>query len=425
MRPLGPPERPVSHARHGLRAAPPLTAARAPAAAGRIEPVLTRAPAAPPAFDEPSIGPQAQAFAAPPDDTDDWDAVAASFIPARRLAAGAPIPPAAPAPAPEAEPPASAAEGWLFRRIRPDARAAARARLLRTPPAVRRADPRDPAPSRLAYRMERLWLTPLFRVFLRMGLPVLAVLAVALVWLGDEGRRDALARKFADLRLQFESRPEFMVRLMSIDGASQPVADAVRAMLPVTLPASSFRIDLEAFRAAIEQVDAVDSAEVKVRSGGVLAVTVTERKPAVLWRTASSLEMLDATGHRVATLLDRAARPDLPVIAGEGAEGAVPEALAILAAAGPILPRVRGLVRQGDRRWDLVLDRDQRVLLPALDPVTAVERLIAIDAAEELFERDISAVDLRNGDRPTVRLTGHAVAEMQKLTESVTKVSGQ
>ncbi len=293
------------------------------------------------------------------------------------------------------------------------------------PRAATRSESRDPAPSRLSYRIERLWLTPLFRVVMRFGLPVMTVALVAVVYLGDADRRAAIGAQFSNLRTQIENRPEFMVKLMSIDGASGPVADAIRGMLPVTLPASSFAIDLEAMRAAIEQVDAVAEASLKVRAGGVLVVTVTERKPAVLWRTASSLEMLDASGHRVATLLDRSARSDLPVIAGVGAEKAVPEAMAILGAAQPILPRVRGLVRMGDRRWDIILDRNQRIMLPEFDPVQATEKAIAIDAAEELLARDLAAVDLRIAERPTLRLTPGALEEMRKLTETVTKVAGE
>ena len=52
---------------------------------------------------------------------------------------------------------------------------------------------RDPSPSRSAYRMQRLWLTPLFRVLVRFGLPVLLVAAVAGLVFYDEGRRTALA----------------------------------------------------------------------------------------------------------------------------------------------------------------------------------------------------------------------------------------
>lgn len=442
-------DRPLHHYRAGrLRAEPALTRGEPPLQAQtRQEPVFAApAPSLAEVPDTRPAAPWAEPVQASPADGHEaeWDEAAASFVQANALHAAmtaartaeANPRPAAPVgrmatagggPAPHHDQPAAAAappEGWVFRHIRPEARARAKAQLFRDPPPVTRA-PRDPAPSRLAYRMERLWLTPLFRVFMRVGVPILVVMAVAAIWLGDEGRRAAVGQRLADLRTQFENRPEFMVKLMSIEGASQPVADAVRQMLPVRLPASSFRIDLEAFRAAIEQVDAVGSASVKVGAGGVLNVVITERKPAVLWRTEASLEMLDATGHRVATLLDRSARPDLPVIAGIGAEDNVPEALSILAAAGPILPRVRGLVRQGERRWDLILDRDQRLLLPETDPVRAVERAVALDAAEELFARDVTVFDLRMADRPTLRMTENAVAEMQKLTESLTKVADQ
>ncbi|MDZ7909564.1 MAG: cell division protein FtsQ/DivIB [Gemmobacter sp.] len=44
----------------------------------------------------------------------------------------------------------------------------------------------------------------------------------------------------------------------------------------------------------------------------------------------------------------------------------------------------------GERRWDIVLDRNQRILLPAKEPVRALERLLALDKAEDLLKRDIA-----------------------------------
>jgi cell division protein FtsQ len=132
--------------------------------------------------------------------------------------------------------------------------------------------------------------------------------------------------------------------------------------------------------------------------------------------------MLDEGGHRVATLIDRAARPDLPLIAGSGADRAVPEALEVLAAAAPILKRARGLVRVGERRWDLVLDRDQRIMLPEQDPVRAVDRVLALDAAEDILARDFTHLDMRNEHRPTIRLSAGALDEFRRITGQVTKV---
>lgn len=283
-----------------------------------------------------------------------------------------------------------------------------------------RREKRDPAPSRLSYKIERLWLTPLFRLGIRVGVPFVLAFSVGALWLSDAGRRDAIRLAYENVRTSIQERPEFMVTMMAVDGASGPVDRAIRKMLPVALPVSSFQLDLEAMRATIEQIDAVASADLHVRKRGVLQITVTERKPEILWRSAYGLEMLDRTGHRVATLLDRSARPELPVIAGAGAQEHVDEALQLFAAAGPLGPRVRGLVRMGERRWDVVMDRDQRVLLPEDDPVSALQRVAALDAAQDLMSRNLTMMDMRNPARPTVRL---APSPTELLTSQISGVS--
>jgi len=268
---------------------------------------------------------------------------------------------------------------------------------------------RDPAPSRAAYRMHRLWLTPLFRSMLRVGLPAFIVTFSIGLYLSDDLRRAEIARTWEGAWAAVEERPEFLVNLMAIDGASPALAEAIRAKLALTFPLSSFEIDMEATAARIEELDAVASADLRVRSGNVLQVTITERVPVVIWRTQTELSLLDIGGRRVARVFARTDRPDLPLIAGEGANAAVSEALALLAAAGPIQPRLRGMVRMGERRWDIVLDRDQRILLPEGDPVPALERVIALDKAEALLARDVITVDLRNKDRPVLRLAPDAM----------------
>ena len=273
---------------------------------------------------------------------------------------------------------------------------------------------RDPAPSRWAYRVQRVMLTPYMRIFIRTGLPTLALLGVVALYFAHEPNRVALLTAISDLREQFEDRPEFRVSLASIEGASDDLADAVRARLDLALPQSSFDIDLTAARLRIEALDAVKQADLRVRSGGVLQVVITERVPVAVWRTDEGLTLVDDSGHRVAGLSARTDRPDLPLIAGTGAAKATPEALALIAAAGPLGPRIRGLVRMGERRWDIVMDRDQRVLLPELNPVRALERLLALDHVQDIMNRDLLAVDLRNDHRPILRLTPNALGEMRR-----------
>jgi len=267
----------------------------------------------------------------------------------------------------------------------------------------------DPAPSRAAYRMHRLWLTPLFRSLLRIGLPVFIVNFGVGIYISDEARRSQITAIWERAWKTIEDRPEFQVNLMAIDGASPALAEAIRFRLALQFPLSSLDLDMDAIAAEIEKMPAVASAVLRVRSGNVLQVTITERVPVIIWRTPAELSLLDKDGRRVARIFNRTDRADLPLIAGEGAANAVPEALAIQDAAGPIARRIRGLVRMGERRWDIVLDRDQRILLPEADPVQALERVIALDKAESLLARDVIAVDLRNKQRPVLRLAPDAL----------------
>ncbi len=279
---------------------------------------------------------------------------------------------------------------------------------------------KDPAPSRLAYRMNRLMLTPRFRLFLRYGLPVLLIAAGVLFWASDDTRRQDASDRIAEVKRQIQERPEFMVHMMALEDVSSDVATDIRALLAIDFPLSSFDLDLDAIREQVEGLDAVRSASVHIRSGGVLSVDVTEREPAVVWRDNSGLVLLDRDGQRVSTISARTDRPDLPLVAGLGAENAIPEALELLALSSPIADRMRGLVRVGERRWDIVMDRDQRIQLPETGSATALRKVIQLDAVQDLLARDISAIDFRNPRRPVLRLTEGAIDAMNdiELTET-------
>jgi cell division protein FtsQ len=272
---------------------------------------------------------------------------------------------------------------------------------------------RDPAPSRWAFRFQRLWLTPLFRALLRVGVPIVTMAVLGMWLLSDIATRDVIEEKFAELRRSVAERPEFLVRVMAIDGTSEDLANDIREIAPVDFPVSSFDLDMEQMQVLIEGLDAVDTAELRIRPGGILQIDVSERTPAIVWRVGRSVELLDATGRRVAALGSRRDRANLPLVVGTSADRAVPEALALFAASAPLADRVRGLARIGERRWDLVLDRDQRIMLPEQRPVDALEQVIALDQAQDLLARDLSAVDMRNILRPTLRIASRAVEQLR------------
>ncbi|MCR8826390.1 cell division protein FtsQ/DivIB [Pseudosulfitobacter koreensis] len=275
----------------------------------------------------------------------------------------------------------------------------------------------DPAPSRWAWRLQRLMLTPGFRFGLRFGVPFAVVFAASSLYLSDDVRRQSILDTVAEARRAIEERPEFMVQVMAIDGASTETAEDIREILPIDFPASSFDLDLEHIRLTVGGLDPVKDVTVRIRPGGILHIDVTPRVPVVVWRQADGLTLIDETGAHVASLAARDLRPDLPLVAGPGADKAVPEALALIDAASPLGSRLRGVVRVGLRRWDLVLDRDQRVLLPEFGAVRALERVIALENAQDVLTRDVARVDMRLAQRPTVKMNEFATQEWWRIRQ--------
>ena len=278
---------------------------------------------------------------------------------------------------------------------------------------MRGASYSDPAPSRWSYRLLRFMLTPYLRICLFYGVPI-ALLGVVL-WLNvaNEDRRDGLREIYDRLYLSIIERPEFMVNLMSVTGASDGLAEDIREVLPVDFPVSSFALDLEQLHDMVLGLGPVKDVVVKVRSGGVLEIHVIERTPAFLWRRPKSLEVIDETGAFVRQAGSRLEFANLPLIAGEGADLHIERADDILKAAQPLNRRIRGLKFVGERRFDVVLDKGQIIRLPEVDPVGAIERAIMLDESQELLARSVKVVDLRLKDRPTLQVSEDAFQKLK------------
>lgn len=270
---------------------------------------------------------------------------------------------------------------------------------------------KDPAPSRWSYKLQRILLTPAYRNLLRYGLPLGAIIGTAAWYLNDPAVREQIGMTITDMREQIKTRPEFMVNEMMIAGAGEDITDKIRALFPYELPASSFDMDLVAVRSSVLELAAVSSATVRVRKGSILEIEVSEREPAALIRVPRGLKVVDSGGVPFAAVASRTEHPSLPVLTGMGAEDAVSEALAIRDAVEPLRSRFRGLVRIGERRWDVVLDRDQRIYLPEFESVGALEWVIVLSQAKDMLERDIAVVDMRMLDRPTLRVRARAEDE--------------
>lgn len=270
---------------------------------------------------------------------------------------------------------------------------------------------KEAAPSKFGYRLERLWLTYWFRSLALFWLPVAMVTFAVLAGWRSPAVSGWVGAQLQAARAAIAARPELAVERIDIPVGSPDLQRQIRGIIALDLPISVLDADLPNLRKTVEGLAAIKSASVRFE-GGVMTVAIVERLPAMVWRNQNRLYLLDEDGVRVAEVPRRMVRADLPLVVGEGADKALLEAREIFDVVTPLGGRVLGLVRMGNRRWDVVL-KNAVVMLPATDGADAMRHVMAMQASDGLLDRDVSVVDMRDRNRTILRLNEDAMIALQ------------
>ena len=262
----------------------------------------------------------------------------------------------------------------------------------------------DPAPSRIAYRIMRLMLIPRLRLIFTLGFPSLLIFCATLGLFININVWENISAIKKDLKLAFVERPEFMIKVASIDGSSDELANEIREILPLDFPVSYFDLDIKYLHKVVNKIPAVASAAIKISVGGVLQINVTEKSPAFIWRKDNVMSVIDETGSFIRIANSRVDYPKLPLVVGEAADLAVSEISSLMQANEYFKDHVRAFIRVGERRWDLILENNVRIMLPQREFLAAFDRLMLMNEAGSLLSGRLSNIDMRLVVRPTVRV---------------------
>ena len=262
----------------------------------------------------------------------------------------------------------------------------------------------DPAPSRIAYRIMRLLLIPRLRLIFTLGFPSLLIFCATLGLFININVWENISAIKKNLKLAFVERPEFMIKVASIDGSSDELANEIREILPLDFPVSYFDLDIKYLHKVVNEIPAVASAAIKISAGGVLQINVAEKSPAFIWRKGNVMSVIDETGSLIRIANSRVDYPKLPLVVGEAADLAVSEISSLMQANEYFKDHVRAFIRVGERRWDLILENNVRIMLPQREFLAAFDRLMLMNEAGQLLSGRLSNIDMRLVVRPTVRV---------------------
>ena len=234
----------------------------------------------------------------------------------------------------------------------------------------------------------------------------LAILWMAL-WLGGFiPNIQAAGSKFTKTRLMSMG---FVVQHVDVVGEGRISEAEVRAQLGVQPGDYLFDMNIETARSRIQSLSWVDTAVIRRLWPNRVVVHINERRPYALWQNNEVIQVVDNTG----VVISDAHIPDfstLPLVIGPGAAENAGNIWQEINKYEQLASSVTAVVYVGQRRWDVVLEGDTRVLLPADHPEEALGRLAKYDTEHGLLGLDVERIDMRVEGRlmlkPHVRVRG-------------------
>lgn len=219
----------------------------------------------------------------------------------------------------------------------------------------------------------------------------LAILWMAL-WLGGFiPNIQAAGNKFTKTRLMSFG---FVVAHVDVVGEGRISEADVRARLGVQPGDYLFDMNIETAQTRVQSLSWVDTAVIRRLWPNRIVVHINERRPYALWQHNEVIQVVDSTGT---VILDANISNfnELPLVIGPGAAEHASEIWKEINKHQRIVGDVSAIVYVGQRRWDLVLKGDTRVLLPSDQPKEALARLARYDREHGLLNLDVERIDMR------------------------------
>jgi cell division protein FtsQ len=194
----------------------------------------------------------------------------------------------------------------------------------------------------------------------------------------------------------------FGLNKVHVDGASPTALKAIKAKLKLYRGAPLARMDIDAVRAKVLSVGWVKDAKVLRLLPDTLIIAISERQALAVWQHQGRTAVIDTTGE-VIPEADPSAFANLPLVVGEGANGAAADVLPLLRQRPQLNERTEALVRVDDRRWDLRLKDGSLIQLPSANEDQALIQLDRLEQRDHMLELGFARIDLRDPQMIAVR----------------------
>ena len=276
----------------------------------------------------------------------------------------------------------------------------------------------DPAPSKLSYKLNRLFYKLWFKTLLILILLVLCgVLAKNFLYKNIDLSAEIkfLSEESSEL---YKDLTELTISRIVVKGAQEPLKEEIIMLIKNAANEEFSALKAKSLQEKIKEIKKVKEAVVKFSTDGSVIVNVIERKQVAVFLNNNLYEVLDRNGVVLSVYSDYGGLSKFPLIVGKFGSRNIPDLLTLVNEIGLYGSEVLYYEWVGERRWNVHMKSDLVFKLPESNLNRGVELMRMFLRETNNYPRPLVSIDLRNLDKPIIKFRkSPSIEYIHKKTE--------
>ena len=262
---------------------------------------------------------------------------------------------------------------------------------------------KDPAPSPLFYKINRLFYKLWFKMLLIAFFLIPGALLAKKILYKNIDLNEEIKLLTEESSALYKGLTELSISRVLVKGAQESLKKEITILVQNAATEGFSALNAQALREKIQAISKVEKAFVKFSTDGLVMVSVIERKEAVVFFNNDLYEVLDSNGIILSIKRNYKGLSPFPLLVGKNASSKIKELLSIVNEIGSNKSEVLYYEWIGERRWNIHMKNDLVFKLPEINLSKALELMNTLLNETNKPLRPIVSIDLRNIDKPIIR----------------------
>ncbi len=261
----------------------------------------------------------------------------------------------------------------------------------------------DPAPSKLFYKVNRLFYKSWFKLLL-MTIFLFSIVLLSIKLLHENiNLNEEIKLLSEESSALYRGLTELSINRISVEGAKEPLKKEITILVQKAAAEGFSALKAQSLREKIQKINKVDKAFVKFSTDGLVNVNVVERKEALVFFNKELYEVLDNNGVILSTNPDYEGLSSFPLLVGKNGSKNIRELLLLVNEMGSHKSDVLYYEWVGERRWNVHMKDGLVFKLPENKLNKALELMHMFLNETNKLLKPIVSVDFRNIDKPIIK----------------------